>query len=110
VAWGISFLPMVSLHSLWVSYLSMGFAGFFFAAYPPMARTVVQKLVPKHLQGRVFGIRSSVMGLGIPTGGYMGSLFTQWMSPSVVVGVTGAFMILLGAIGIMARSFRTIDA
>jgi membrane associated rhomboid family serine protease len=61
---GLSFLPMIWMSSVWLTYLSMALSGFLFSGYPPLVRTAVQRLVPQAYQGRILGIRGSLIALG----------------------------------------------
>jgi MFS family permease len=108
MGWGLSLVPMLWLHSLWVSYAAMALAGFLFAGYPPLARTAVQRLVPAEYHGRVFGVRTSVIALGVPTGSYVGGMAAGWIPPSSAIGWTGAGILLFGILLMSVRAFREI--
>ncbi len=84
----------------------MALAGLLFGGYPPLARTVVQRVVPRNYQGRVLGIRSSVMGVGIPVGSYAGGLFGSIMCSSRVMGLAGCVVLMTGILLFAVRSFR----
>ncbi len=108
LGWGISFVPMIWYPSLLVTYICMALAGFLFSGYPPLARTTVQRLVPKNYQGRIMGIRGSIIAVGPPVGSYLSGILGEWVSSSAVIGYTGVAMILVGLLLLALRSFRTI--
>jgi MFS family permease len=108
IGWGLSFVPMLWVHSLWFTYVSVTFAGLLFGGYPPLARTAVQKLVPKEFMGRILGIRGSIIAVGMPVGSYLGGAFGQWFPSSSVIGATGLVVVVIGLLLLSRRSFRTI--
>lgn len=108
IGWGVCFLQMIWLHYLLSSFIIMGLAGFLFGGYSPMARTAVQTLVPKPYQGRVFGLRISLIAIGVPSGSYVSGLFSQWVRPSLLIGMTGIPILILGMLLLFIRGFRTI--
>lgn len=108
VTWGVSFLPMIWIHSIWMTYISMALGGLLFSGYPPLARTSVQRLVPKEYQGRIMGIRGSLIAIGMPVGSYLSGTFGDWIPSSEVIGYTGLIAILVGMLLLSIRTFRTV--
>ena len=108
IGWGLSFVPMLWVHSLWVTYISVALAGLLFGGYPPLARTAVQKLVPQKFIGRILGIRDSIIAWGMPVGSYLGGALGQWFPSSSIIGATGFVVAVIGLLLLSRRSFRTI--
>lgn len=108
IGWGVSFVPMLWFHSLWLLYISLVLAGLLFGGYPPLARSAVQRMVPKEFMGRVLGIRGSIIALGAPVGSYLGGTFGKWFSASTLIGTTGLFVVIIGLLLLSRRSFRSI--
>lgn len=106
--WGISFIPMIWWPSLWITYTSMIFSGLLFGGFPPLARTTVQRLVPKEFQGRIFGLRGSMIAIGPPMGSYLSGMLGQWMLPSSIIGLMGTVIMCVGLFLISLRHFREI--
>lgn len=52
-------------HGRVAAYLSLASAGAVFAGYGPLARTVVQRLVPDSMRGRVMAFRGSIIAAGL---------------------------------------------
>lgn len=107
MAWGVSFVPMMAAPSLWVTYLSMGLGGLVFSGFPPLARTSVQRLVPRAHQGRIMGIRGSLIAIGMPAGSYLSGSIGEWLPSSTVIGYTGLLVVVVGISLFSIRSFRT---
>jgi predicted MFS family arabinose efflux permease len=107
-SWGVCLLPMFWVHSIWFTYVSLSLAAFVFAGYPPLARTSVQQLVQPDFQGRVFGIRMSMIALGAPIGSYVSGVLANWLVPSSVIGIAGIAAIALAVIFFSISGFRTI--
>lgn len=108
LGWGLSLLPMLWFHTVWAAYVSMALAGCLFAGYPPISRTAVQQLVPTHLQGRIFGLRGSIITLGIPVGSYLSGALAQVLRPSALIGYTGLAMIFVALFLASRPSFRSV--
>lgn len=108
IGWGLSFMPMLWVHSLWGTYISVALAGLLFGGYPPLARTAVQKLVPQKFMGRILGIRGSIIALGMPVGSYLGGALGQYFPSSNVIGATGFLVAVIGLLLLSRSNFRTI--
>ncbi|QQE77101.1 MFS transporter [Alicyclobacillus sp. SO9] len=108
VGWGLSFVPLFYLKSELVVYMCMAFSGFLFGGYPLLARTAVQKMVPKNYHGRIMGIRGSLIAVGPPIGAYMGGLLGNWVSASNAIGMTGVAVAAIGVVLLTRRGFREI--
>lgn len=108
IGWGLSFLPLLWLQTLWITYMSLAIAGILFGGYPPLARTAVQRVVPKEFMGRILGIRGSVIALGMPLGAYLSGVFGHWFPASIVIGVTGVVVVTVGLFLLSLRNFRNI--
>ncbi|WP_284285368.1 MFS transporter [Alicyclobacillus fastidiosus] len=99
---------MIWDHALWMTYLSMAFGGLVFSGFPPLTHTSVQRLVPREYQGRVMGIRGSLIAIGMPVGSYLSGSIGEWLSSSTVIGYSGLIVVLVGMLLFTIRSFRTI--
>ena len=108
IGWGISFVPLLSVKSALMVYLCMAVGGLLFAGYPLLTRTAVQRTVPKNYQGRIMGIRGSIISVGPSIGAYMGGTLGQWFLSSNVIGITGLVVFCFGLLLLSRRSFRTI--
>jgi MFS family permease len=67
------------------------------APFYPIARAVLQRLVPEHERGRVFGARASITTCGFPTGAALGGLLlTSTSAPvtAIIIAVAHAPIVL----------------
>jgi len=71
-------------------------AGVSFGAYPPIARTVVQTSVPSAKRGQILSVRASIIGLGVPLGGFLAGAVNALVIPSTAIALTGAVIALVG--------------
>ncbi|MCL6452707.1 MAG: MFS transporter [Alicyclobacillus sp.] len=94
---GGSFCCIAFAHGFWLTVLLMWSAGLCFGPYAPLARKMVQEQVPDGLRGRVFGIRTAMIGAGVPTGSLVAGWVLQFMKPSAWIGVTGAGIVTVAA-------------
>ncbi len=108
IAWGICLLPLFWFHGVSVTFILIFLAGFSFAGYPPMARTAVLRLVPSEFQGRVLGIRMSLIALGTPVGSYVSGILAGFVEPASVIGIAGLAMVVMGVFLTAVRDFRKI--
>ncbi|MCL6452181.1 MAG: MFS transporter [Alicyclobacillus sp.] len=105
---GLSLVPMVWVRGMWLPLILMWIAGFCFGPYAPLARTIVQKLVPDDLRGRVFGIRTSIIGMGVPAGTVLCGVMLQMMQPSVWISLTGVAVLVVGVAMLGYGRLRTV--
>ncbi len=75
--------------------------GFLFWTVCTLARTIVQKRMPNDLRGRVFGIRTSIIGIGVPAGSALCGVVLQTIRPSVWIGAIGVTILAFG-VGMLA--------
>src|SRR5205085_6172942 len=66
---GLFLAPLVFLRMLPVTMLFMALAGFAAAPYYVVEQSLMQRLVPKNVQGQVFGARGALSVAGYPLGG-----------------------------------------
>jgi len=104
LAWGSVLLLSGLVISTWSLIAGLGIAGVVFGPYPPIARTLVQAVVPPEDRGRIFSVRAAVLGLGTPLGGMVAGFANGQVAPATVLIATGAFVIVTGGIlGAFAR-------
>jgi len=71
---GLLLLSLVFLRTLPVAMLCIALAGFAAAPYYVVEQSLMQRLVPKNVQGQVFGARGALSVAGYPLGGAIGGL------------------------------------
>lgn len=94
MAWAEATPPVLAL---------MGAAGVFFGSYPVLARTIVQTLVPEALRTHVFGVRSAIIGIGLPSGAlFAGALLERLPAPDNIALIGLSFV----ALGVVVHANR----
>ncbi|WAH36076.1 MFS transporter [Alicyclobacillus dauci] len=88
VGWALCLTPFLVSQSIVVLCAGTGLAGLVFGAFPPLARSTVQRLVPKEYHGSVFGLRATAISLFVPLGGFAaGSLtLSLHLTPAHLIG------------------------
>lgn len=108
VLFGFLVFPLVFLRSLPTAMLFLALAGFFAAPYFVIERSLVQRLVPAHLRGEIFGVRGALSISGYPLGGAVGGAFLDYVSSPVVIGVSSLTCMAVGLAGLVSPTLRGI--
>ncbi len=93
---GLLLVPLVFLRTLPVAMLFMSLAGFAAAPYYVVEQSLMQRLVPKSVQGQVFGARGALSVAGYPLGGATGGLLMAVMAAPFVIGISALVCVGLG--------------
>src|SRR5438067_4644702 len=82
---GLFLVPLVFLNVLPMAMFFMTLAGFAAAPYYVVEQSLMQRLVPKNVQGQVFGARGALSVAGYPLEGVTGgALLTVMAAPLVI--------------------------
>jgi MFS family permease len=95
---GLFLAPLVFLRMLPVAMLFMTLAGFAAAPYYVVEQSLMQRLVPKNVQGQVFGARGALSIAGYPLGGVTGGVLMLGMAAPLVIGVSALLCIGMGCV------------
>jgi len=93
---GVLLAPLVFLRTLPVAILFMSLAGFAAAPYYVVEQSWMQRLVPKNVQGQVFGARGALSIAGYPLGGATGGLLMAAIAAPFVIGISALLCIGMG--------------
>lgn len=93
---GLFLAPLVFLRMLPMAMLFMALAGFAAAPYYVVEQSLMQRLVPKNVQGQVFGARGAFSIAGYPLGGVAGGVLMMGMAAPLVIGVSALLCIGMG--------------
>ena len=93
---GLFLAPLVFLRLLPVAMLFMALAGFAAAPYYVVEQSLMQRLVPKNVQGQVFGARGALSVAGYPLGGVTGGVLMTLMAAPFVIGLSAFLCIAMG--------------
>jgi len=74
----------------------MALAGFAAAPYYVVEQSLMQRLIPKNVQGQVFGARGALSIAGYPLGGVTGGVLMMSMAAPLVIGISALLCIGLG--------------
>jgi MFS family permease len=95
---GLFLAPLVFLRMLPVAMLFMILAGFAAAPYYVVEQSLMQRLVPKNVQGQVFGARGALSIAGYPLGGVTGGMLMAAIAAPFVIGLSALLCIGMGCV------------
>ncbi len=97
---------LAAVHTVVVAIGLAVLVGVLAAPFHPIARAVLQRLIPEDERGRVFGARSSITACGFPTGAALGGLLlTSTSAPLTALIIAAAHAPI--ALGLLAGPSRT---
>ncbi len=108
ILWGTLLLPLVFLTNLPLAMLFLGLAGCAWAPYSTVEISLLQRLVPKHLRGEVFGARGTVMVAVAPLGVLAGGILLDTLSAPEVIGISALACVAAGIGGLLSPTLREI--
>lgn len=106
IVFGILVSLLAFLKNFFIAVLSMVAAGIIAAPFFPIEQAAIQRLVPAHLRGEVFGARGSLGISGYPLGGAMGGLLLDYFSAPMVIGLSTLACIASGFMGLLSPTLR----
>ncbi len=104
---GLLLIPVVFLRTLPMALLFMGLAGFAAAPYYVVEQLLIQRLVPRDVQGQVFGARGALSVAGYPLGGAAGGALMVGIAAPFVVGMSALLCIGMGSACLVSPTLRT---
>lgn len=87
---GLCLALLAAIHTVVIAVGLAVLVGVLAAPFYPIARAVLQRLVPEHERGRVFGARASITACGFPTGAAVGGLLLTGTSAPVTALIIAA--------------------
>ncbi len=105
---GLFLAPLVFLRMLPLAMLFMTLAGFAAAPYYVVEQSLMQRLVPKNVQGQVFGARGALSISGYPLGGVTGGVLMMSMAAPLVIGVSALLCIGMGCVCFIRSTNQTL--
>lgn len=106
ILWGLFLCPLVLIHNLLLAMLFLALAAFCWAPYATIEISLLQRLIPTHLRGQVFGARLAIVTAAAPLGALLGGLLLQVVSAPVIIGISGAACIVAGVGGLLSPTMR----
>jgi len=108
-ALGNAAVPLFFVRQFPLAMLFLGVAGASWAPYTPMETTLLQRLIPAEIRGRVFGARHALVEGATPLGAVLGGVPLQYLSAPVVIAISGLACILAGLGGLVSPSLRQLQ-
>lgn len=105
---GLCLALLAAVHTVVTAVGLAVLVGVLAAPFYPIARAVLQRLVPEHERGRVFGARASITACGFPTGAALGGLLLTGTSAPVTALIVAAAHVPI-ALGLLAFPSRPGD-
>ena len=96
VTGGLLFVPLGFTEAFPVALGFVFLSGFALAPFYVVSRTLMQRLVPGHLRGRVFGVSASFGAAGFPVGAAVGGILLGMISAANVVLLVALALVALG--------------
>jgi len=110
LAWGTALLPLLVVAGIAPAMLALALGGLIWAPYVTLESSLLQRLVPAHLLGRVFGVRRAVSAAAVPLGAAGGGLLLDHVPATAVIGVSAVACMLAGAAALCAPALRRLPA
>jgi predicted MFS family arabinose efflux permease len=89
-----------------VAVILLGLASFAWAPYYVLERTLVQRLVPDDVRGRLFGVRMAISSLGFPLGSAIGGALIGATGLRTVILVVACGYLAFGLLPLLAPALR----
>jgi len=106
ILWGVLLLPLALVRQLPVAMFFLAMAGAAWAPYNVLETSLLQRLVPPPLRGRVFGARLTSVTTAAIIGPAFGGVLLERLSAVSVIGYSALACIVTGVAGLLIPSVR----
>lgn len=96
------------IHSFPIALLCLALGACSWAPYTPVEASVLQRLIPPAMRGQVFGARLALVTAVAPLGTLLGRFLLQFLSPALVIGLSGVACMLAGIGGFLSPTMRSL--
>ena len=110
LAWGTALLPPLVVTGVAPAMLALAVGGSIWAPYVTLESTLLQRLVPPHLLGRVFGVRRAVSAAAVPLGAAGGGLLLDHVPSTAVIGPSAVTCMAAGAAALCVPALHRLPA
>lgn len=107
-AWGVAFALVGLLPSVAAAFVLLAAAGASWTMLDVSARTLLQRVVPSDVRGRVFGVVEGMSSLALALGALLVGVLTELGGGRLAIAAVGAALVLAGAA--LVGSLRGLDA
>lgn len=108
ILWGGFLCPLMLVHSLPLALVCLALGACSWAPYIPIEVSLLQRLIPPSMRGQVFGARLAVTTAAAPLGALLGGFLLEYLSPPLVIGISGLACILAGVGGLLSPTMRSL--
>jgi len=109
LAAGLLFIPQAFVTRLWQLVALRFLLGLTMGGLNPAVNTLIKRITPDALTGRIFGLNMAAGYLGVFAGAVLGGQTAAWLGIRPVFWVTGA-LLLANALWVRLRVFRHTDS
>ncbi len=106
LAWGVAQFGLALTPELPLALLGMFVGGVIWGPYTSLETALIQRLVPSHLQGRVFGARQSLISPSTPLGAAIGGAMLGVFPSSLVIAISALACVLAGMVALFLPVLR----
>ncbi|MGH2442812.1 MAG: MFS transporter [Chloroflexota bacterium] len=106
--WGLLLVPMVFIHNLIAAMVLFALAACAWGPYTTIETSLLQRLVPAHQRGRVFGAQGTLMTATAPAGLFAGGILLEHISAPEVIGLSGIACVAVGIAGLLSPRLRRV--
>lgn len=106
ILWGLLLLPLAFIPNLLVAMIFLALAGCAWGPYTTLETTLLQRLVPVHQRGQVFGARSALATATGPVGLFAGGVLLDHLSSPIVIGISALACVAVGIAGLISPTLR----
>ncbi len=111
VLWGIATIGLAYVtHYLWLASVAMFVGGLVFSPWGALVTTARQRIVPRELQGRVFGASTLITAAGTPIGAWITGSLLPMATPRSIFLISGFVTVVIGFAGAFLPALKDIDA
>jgi len=108
VLFGVLVFPLALLKSLPAALLLLALGGFIAGPFFVIGRSLIQRLVPVHLRGQVFGVQGALGTAGYPLGGTVGGPLADTLTAPLAIGLSAASCVAVGLGGLFSPPLQRI--
>ncbi|WP_165423186.1 MFS transporter [Ktedonosporobacter rubrisoli] len=108
ILWGLFLCPLLITQNLPAACLFLALGAFAWAPYTPIETSILQRLIPAHLRGQVFGARLAIITASAPLGSVVGGFLLGYFPSPIIIGISGLACILAGIAGLLSPTLRNL--
>ncbi len=106
-AWGLVMLPLAVVESAPLAVVLFLIGGLLWGPYTTIETSALQRWVPAHRHGAVFGLQRSLLTTATPLGAALGAITLETLSPALVIALSAVACTMAGVIALTNRDLRS---